>query len=283
MSTDWPDFNDLWDYSDPAGTEVKFRAVMAEGERVGDQNYHLQLLTQIARTYSLRKMFDDAHQLLDRVQKLMEGRDIVEVRYLLERGRTFNSAGDPEEAVGLFKRALALGQTIGATFYVIDALHMLGIAAVPEDRMEWNLKAIEFAEQAADRRSQNWLGSLYNNTGWTLFDEENYEKALELFEKCQAHFESRELPDRARIAKWSMGRTLRALGRLDEALACQRELEQDPDHDGFVVEEIAEVLYTMKKSDEAKPYFAKAYDALSQIDWVAEDVERMERLKRLSE
>ena len=282
MSSDWPDFNDLWDYGDPAGTEEKFRDVLDGGKWAGDQSYHLQLLTQIARTYSMRKMFDEANELLDRVKKMMPGRDLVEVRYLLERGRTLNSSGEPEEAVGLFKRALALGQTIGASFYVIDVLHMLGIAAPPDERMGWNLKAIEFAEQAADVRSRNWLGSLYNNTGWTLFDEERYEEALELFKKSLPEFESREQPDRARIAQWSVGKTLRAMGNLEEALEVQRELERDPEHDGFVEEEIAEILHSMNRIDEAKPYFAKAYEALSQINWVAEDVERVKRLKKLA-
>lgn len=52
--------------------------------------------------------------------------------------------------------------------------------------------------------------------------------------------------------------------------------------DGFAFEEIGECLNELGKNDKAKPYFAKAYEALSKIDWVAEDTERMEYLKKLA-
>jgi len=281
MSVQPPDFNELWDYGDPAGTETKFRAILSEYDGKLDAFYELELLTQIARTHSLRGSFAEAHRILDVVLARMPKRSRIEVRYLLERGRAHNSAGDAHEAVSLFKRALAVGQTVNEPFYVVDALHMLGIAAPPDERKEWNLKAISFAEKASDRKTQGWLGSLYNNLGWTLFDEGQFDQALELFQKCYAHFDSEDRPDRAGIAKWSMGKALRSMGKLDEALELQRELENSPQHDGFVDEEIAECLYELGQHDQAKPYFAKAFAQLSQIDWVAKDIGRMERLKAL--
>lgn len=61
---------------------------------------------------------------------------------------------------------------------------MLGIVAKAEDSLSWNEKAIEAAENAKEERAKNWLGSLYNNTGWTYFDMKQYDKAISLFEKC---------------------------------------------------------------------------------------------------
>jgi tetratricopeptide (TPR) repeat protein len=282
MST-WPDFNDLWDYGDPEGTEQAFRELLAEAESSGDQSYHLQLLTQIARTYSLRKNFDEAHNILDLVQSNMAGEDIVEVRYLLERGRTYNSANRVDEALDLFHKAVGLGAAIGEDYYSIDALHMLGISAPSEELMTWNLKAIEAAENSSDEHASKWLSSLYNNTGWTLFDDEKFDDALDLFQKAQELRESEGKTQSLLIAKWCVAKTLRALGRLDEALDIQRALVTDPEHSPFVEEEMAECLLAMGNQNDAKPYFKIAFEALSEIDWVAEDTERIERLKKLSE
>jgi len=89
-------------------------------------------------------------------------------------------------------------------------------------------------------------------------------------------------PENIKIARWSVAKTLRVLGRVGEALVIQRELENLDDPDGFTLEEIAECLYALGRMDEAKPYFAQAHQRLSQIDWVAEDVGRIQRLETLS-
>jgi hypothetical protein len=84
------DIEAFWEYSDPAGSAERFRAALASA--AGDER--LELLTQIARTYSLRKHFDEAHRLLDEVERELPGAGArAHVRYRLERGRTFNSAG----------------------------------------------------------------------------------------------------------------------------------------------------------------------------------------------
>src|SRR5205809_4269353 len=44
------DFDKLWDYQDPAGTEKKFRELLPAAEAAGDASYVAELLTQIART-----------------------------------------------------------------------------------------------------------------------------------------------------------------------------------------------------------------------------------------
>jgi tetratricopeptide (TPR) repeat protein len=278
----WPDFNDLWDYYDPAATEKKFRELLPKAKASGDEAYYLQLMTQIARSLSLQKKFEQAHQILDEVESQMQGGDIVEVRYRLERGRTFNSAGEPERAVPLFKRAVQVSETIEADFYAVDAYHMLGIAASPEERLEWNLTAIAYAEKSSDERARNWLGSLYNNTGWTMFDEKRYKEALDLFQKALAHREQQGQEREIRVARWCVAKTLRVSGRVEEALAIQRELESTGESDGFTEEEIAECLLALGEAEASKPYFQRAYEKLSQIDWVAEDQARMEHLKSLS-
>jgi hypothetical protein len=66
----------------------------------------------------------------------------------------------------------------------------------------------------------------------------------------------------------------------------QQELERDwekrGEQDGFVYEEIAECLLTLNRKEEARKYFAIAYQNLSKDPWLSRDEpERLERLKRL--
>ena len=281
-STYWPDFNDLWNYADPAGTEAKFLDILHAIAESDDSAYHLQLLTQIARTHSLRSNFEKAHHILDEVEAGMAGNDIVEVRYLLERGRSFNSAGRPEQAVPLFKRAAQIGEEIGAAYYWVDALHMLGIAAPVSERMGWHLKGLEVAKNSPDERTRGWIGGILNNIGWAYFAEEDYQNALKAFEQTELFYKDRvgQL-EYFQIARWSTAKTLRMLGRIEEALVILRELETAGKKDGFTEEEIAESLFAIGKSNEAKPYFKAAYDKLSHISWVAEDTARLERLNTL--
>lgn len=282
-STFWPDFNDLWDYSDPVGTEEKFNKLHAETTPSDNITYYLQLLTQIARTYSLRGEFEQAHAILDDVEAKITDDDIVTVRYLLERGRSFNSDNQPARAVPLFERAAFIAEKIGAEYYWVDALHMLGIAAPESDQLTWHQKGLEIAQNCTDERTRNWEGSLLNNIGWTYFEQKSYQNALKTFEETAAFYESKpNHQDRYQIALWSIAKTLRMLNRPAEGLAILRKLEAAGVMDGFTEEEIGECLLALDQPDTARPYFKEAYNKLSHIPWVTADTNRMERLKKYS-
>ena len=171
-------------------------------------------------------------------------------------------------------------------FYAIDAIHMLGIAEPDaEKQLAWNFKAMQLAEASSDERARGWLGSLYNNIGWTYYEQQRLDEALEIFKKCVTFFEEANRPDRLRIARYSVGKTLRALGQVDRALAIQMQLLDDAqkrnEPDGFVNEEIGECLLAQGKAGEAKPHFARAYDLLSKDQWLTRDEPK--RLERLAE
>jgi hypothetical protein len=53
-----PDFDSLWDYSNPDQTEIKFREILLQIPE--NDPVHLELLTQIARTQGLQRKFDEA-------------------------------------------------------------------------------------------------------------------------------------------------------------------------------------------------------------------------------
>src|SRR3954464_4789633 len=142
-----PDFDTLWDYNDPAATELKFLALLPAAEAADDSEhraYLAELLTQIARTHSLRRSFEIAHETLDRTAALLGPDDDLSsarprVRYLLERGRAFNSAGDAARATTLFMQACELASRAKLDAFAVDAAHMVAIAEPTADRqIEWD-------------------------------------------------------------------------------------------------------------------------------------------------
>jgi tetratricopeptide (TPR) repeat protein len=280
-----PDFDALWDYSHPDRTETRFCEILLQFPE--NDPAFLELLTQIARAQGLQGKFDHAHQTLDQVERrLGDGPSRPRVRYLLERGRVFNSSGNPEEACPLFEGALDLAKGLNEDFYAVDALHMLAIIAPPGQNLALNLQAIELAESSRQERAHGWLGSLYNNTGWSYHELGDHASALAVFEKAEAWQRSRGRVTEARIAAWCVARTLRSLGRLEEAFARQMDLKEEYDssgeNDGYVFEEIGECLLALNRPDEARPHFLKAYELLLQDALLIQnEPDRLSRLKKL--
>jgi len=286
---DLPEFDSLWDFDDPAGTEARFREDLPAAVESGVRSYHAELLTQIARAQGLQRQFPDAHNTLDRVLDLLPlARPRARIRYLLERGRVFNSSKEPDKAWPLFLEAWELGQQAGEDNLAVDAAHMMAVVEPPEQQIAWNQRAMELAERSQDPKARRWLGSLYNNLGWTYHYRGEHELALNLFERALKIREEQGQPKPIRIARWCIARTLRSLGRTEEALAIQRQLKQENANsgfeDGFVDEELGECLLSLGKAAESKPHFAAAYSSLSMDPWLAENEPvRLERLKALSQ
>lgn len=278
------DFDSIWDYSNPQKTEDRFCEILLQ---IPDSEpAFLELLTQIARAQGLQRKFNKAHQTLDQVEKrLGTVASREKVRYLLERGRVLNTSGKPDEARPYFEQTLDTATKIGDDFYAVDALHMLAIVAAPASSLDFNLRAIQLAESSGQEKARSWLGSLYNNTGWSLHDLGEYESALEIFQKAEAFFRSQGREAQTRIAIWTVARCLRSLNRIEEALCIQMKLKEEYSFadgtDGYVFEEIGECLIALGRTDESKPYFVRAYDELSKDEYLAEH--EPERLKRLNE
>jgi len=280
-----PDFDALWDYSHPDRTETKFCEILLQFPE--DNPVFLELLTQIARAQGLQQKFDHAHQTLDQVKRrLGPTPSRPKIRYLLERGRLFNSSGKAEVARPFFGQALDLAQQLQQDFYAVDALHMLALVSPPAQSLTLNKQAIELAKSSKQERARNWLGSLYNNLGWVYHELSKYALALDAFEKAETWQRSKGRVVETRIAAWCIGRTLRSLGRLDEALSRQMALmgewESVGQQDGYVYEEIGECLVSLNRAEEACPYFRKAYELLIQDEaLVAQEPERLVRLMNL--
>ena len=278
----------MWDYDRPAETEARFRDLLPAAQASGDRDYHLQLLTQVARAQGLQRDYDGAHATLDHVRDLMaDGLATVRARYLLERGRCFNDQGNSGQARACFVEAWEVARERRLDDYAVDAAHMMGIVEKPaEAALEWNLRAVEYAKGSGNPAAGRWLASLQNNIGWTLFGMGRHDEALGVFEDAVALRREQGRPGPIRIARYAVARAHRALGRVREALAeqeaLQRECELAREPDGYVHEEVGECLLALGRAAEARPHFARAYELLSKDPWFpAEERARLERMREL--
>jgi tetratricopeptide (TPR) repeat protein len=220
-----PDIDSFWEYSDPAASEARFREAL--GPATGDRR--LEITTQLARTYSLRKDFATAHGLLDEVEKQLGGAGPrPRLRYLLERGRTFNSAGERDKARGHFERAWTLARESGEEGLAVDAAHMVAIthSGTPQ-ALEWNEKGLALARQSKFAKAQALVPAMHNNMAWDLHDLKRYDEALVAFRLALDEWTKRGKPRQIQVAKWSVAQCLRSLKRDDEALVIERALEAE--------------------------------------------------------
>lgn len=226
----------LWDFDDPATSAERFLDA-AEGVAEPDRT---AWLTQYARALGLQERYDEATKVLDRLQA-----DAPEAAtYLaLERGRVLRSSGRVEESRPHFERAVALARAGGLEALEVDALHMVALAAPPEEQLTLNEEALAVARAAGDPRARDWDASLLNNIGMTHADAGDYEAALAAFEEALAARERIGDPANIRVARWMIGWTYRNLGRRAEArriqLALKDELDAAGAGDQYVDEELA--------------------------------------------
>lgn len=266
-----------WKFDDPKESERRFRALLDDHPDSRDE-----ILTQVARALGLQGRYAEAHEALDSIRIGPEQLPIVRVRHALELGRVLNSSEHPKEAEACFHRALQEANAHGLEFYAVDAAHMLGIVAEGDEALEWNLKTIAMIESSKDPRTRRWLGSLLNNTGWSLHDAGRYEEAHDFFLRALQFREQIGEAEPIRIARWCVARALRSLKRYEKAMQLLQELRACSESDGYVHEELGECLLAVGRVDEARLEFARAHRLLIQDAWLAErEPERLERLKRL--
>jgi len=272
-----------WEYSDPAASEARFRAALPQA--TADER--LELLTQIARTHSLRRQFGEAHALLDEVEPQLSGAGPApRVRYLLERGRTFNSAGDKTRASGLFQQAWETASAARLDGLAVDAAHMLAIVEPPASAAAWTQRGVELARVSTDAKALGLLPALLNNHAWNLHDGGRHDEALLAFREAEAAWLATGKQPQGRIATWSVARCLRSLKRHEQALQLQQRLEQEwqaaGSADGYVFEEIAENLEALGRFEEATAYFRRAENELGKdLQFARENPARLARITAL--
>jgi tetratricopeptide (TPR) repeat protein len=230
-----------WDFGDLDASEARFRALRAEA------------LTQLARVEGMRERFDEGDRLLDEAAQERDER--VGIRIDLERGRLRRSSGDKEAALPLFESAFAAAVQAGEDWLAADAAHMCALAAPDRDGfVAWTERGLELA--ARSEAAAYWESALLNNLGWELFDAGDHEEALAAFERALAARE-REPERRAEIAiaRYCVGKALLALDRPEEAAAqLERGIEQAPEPDHYLQEELAEAYRALGREEDARQH-----------------------------
>lgn len=279
QKNNFPDIDGLWTSNDLAQSETLIRGRLpANG--IPDQTWNtaeLELSTQLARALGLLNKIQEAQNILNSIKKVISidgqpRRARLEIRYLLEQGRIYCLGNTPVHAQACFLQGWTLAQEAKEEFFSIDAAMMLATTQPPKLQSEWLKRAMSIAEGSANVEAKSWLTRLYERNGWDLFEAHKFEEALRNFEKALEGLKSdHKSADRSFEVRWDIGRTLRALKRIELALNIQKELLSELDTygktNGYVFLEMAECLQILKSPDEAKKYFGLAHQELSRDDW----------------
>src|SRR5438132_12019873 len=158
---------------------------------------------------------------------------------------------------------------------------MIAIAEPTEKQLQWNVKALDLAENSVDEKARKWRGSLYNNIGWTYFEQQQYEESLLMFEKAVEFREKEGDLGKIMIAKWCVAKTLRMMDHTEEALEMQRDLYEQYQaagrRSGYDYEEIAECMRLRGQEQEAQAGFAAPYEELANHPRLADEQDRLNR------
>jgi tetratricopeptide (TPR) repeat protein len=264
----------LWDFGDLDASEGRFRARL---EQETTDAGRAEVLTQLARIEGLRGRFEQCDALLDEADALGG----AEARVLLERGRRERSSGRPGAGLAEFEKAFEQARASGEDVLAVDAAHMLAIVG---DSEAWTSRALEMAASSDDPGVHYWLGPLYNNLGWSRYESGDAPGALEAFELALASRERDDpRPYEREIARYAVGKALRALGRADEAAAALEECvawaAAAGMQDGYFHEELAEEYAALGRDEEAREQARRALELAAADD----DPSRIARLRDLAE
>lgn len=274
----------LWDFDDLDLSERRLREALAnEPSDTG----RAEVLAQLARVEGLRGEFGRGEQLIDEASTLAGESKVAQARVELERGRLRRSSGDRVAAFPLFESAYAVAVEAEEHFVAGDAAHMAALAAPDREvYLAWTERGIELAESSEDARY--WLGPLLNNLGWEHFEAGEHTEALAAFEGALVAREADPgNPAAVALARYAVGKALRALGRAGEAVPQLEQAvawaESVRAPDGWFHEELAEEYAAVGRDTDAAEQARLALPLLEEADPpLADDAERHARLRELA-
>ncbi|MGO4299865.1 hypothetical protein [Leifsonia sp. RAF41] len=223
----------LWLPGDPIASAERLAAAAAEPDR--SELVRAELQTQRARALGLQGRIEEAEALLD---SLEPAAGVLEVRVLLERGRLDVVAGDHSEATSHLTAALRAARRDGDTALSVEA----AVALAETDRPhadQWIEEGLADLASTDDARTLRWGVVLHEVRGWARLDDDDAGAALVSFEDAVGYAQSYGTPDQQFAVRWGLGRALRELGRIDEALVVQRHLAAERPGEAAVIAELA--------------------------------------------
>ncbi|MBC7692718.1 MAG: hypothetical protein H7222_13230 [Methylotenera sp.] len=287
------DLESLWNPANVAESENRYQEMLAESDRMigADRSFYIEVLTQLARAQSVQGNLPAAKVTLKKAETLLGDPEMTfrvgaKIRFLLEMGRFQVLEKTPSQARAHFLQAWTLASNSGEDFFAIDAAQMMASVEPQKLKKEWTLKALQLAETSPQAKAKQCQGALYTTLGWIQFEVRQFQEALGFFRKAISFTQAEANPKKTIVAKWAVARTLRALNLIEEALDIQNDLLAEADRlhikDGYVYEELAECLQSLKRAGEAQVYFDMAYRELSQVEWLTDNSPaRIKRLKDL--
>lgn len=297
-------FDDLWGalgYPEPV--EKHMKELLPQAEALADKSIYLQMLSQIALAQALQMKFDEAHVTLNKAEALLApAYPLARARILLERGRTYQQAGNLTDALTYFKQSYEVSKQNNLDAPAVNAAHMIAIVVdTVEDKIRWNELALNLAEQSADAQAKKWIAPITNNLGQNYLEAKQYEKALPIFKKALALFQADGYAPSIRMGQWTIAHTLRMLGRTEESLEILQTLVREYDSlflagkfdcpteivtltRGWVYEDLAEI-YSAIDSEKARSFAALAIADLenSPMFQGAAEKKRLERLQQIKQ
>jgi tetratricopeptide (TPR) repeat protein len=276
----------LWDWASPDGSADAVAEQARRASLAGAETESLLWRTQQARAHGLAGRFDEGHALLDPMLRELDDRSPeLHARYLLERGRLWRSGGRPDAARPAFEAAWEIARDAGLDGLAVDAGHMVALVVPPEQAIDWGRRLLAFAERSPEPDAHRWRATLLNNLGWTLYEGGCYAEALDAFERAVPLRTAAGNPGALRVARYSVGKALRALGRHTEAVTLQTELHREAaaagSPDPYIAEELGELMLALAGPEAARPWFVEAWEGLRDDAWLAEN--EAPRLARIAE
>ncbi|KQM83197.1 hypothetical protein [Agromyces sp. Leaf222] len=233
----------LWDFGDAESSAERFRAAADAAGAAGTPHEQAVMTTQLARALGLQELAEEATDVLDGVAAIFDGAGHDEVpaevraRVAIERGRLLAADDRPTQAVPEFTLAVREAAQAGSAFLVLDALHMLALNDAGHEE-EWAAEGIDLLEGRRDPRTLRWGIALHHNLGWVKHDGGRAGAALVEFERAVEIADRYGSSEQQQVARWSVARCLRTLGRTDEALELQLALAGLRPDDPYVQAEI---------------------------------------------
>jgi tetratricopeptide (TPR) repeat protein len=129
----------------------------------------------------------------------------------------------------------------------------------PADQLKWGREALAVVMASNQQEAKKWEASIQNNIGYALHQLGRFDDALVTFKQALVLRERGTNGAAIREAHWMIAWTLRAMGRMDEALAIQLRLEQECEAaktpDPYVFEEL-ETLYRTRGDEVRANHYA---------------------------
>ncbi len=174
-------------------------------------------------------------------------------RLLLARGMRFYQSGEVQASGATFKALYNFCILNAQTPRAIQAATLASLTSIGIDQLDWSQRAIDAARTTGEL---GWESDLWANHAWMLDKREQYDGALEAFDR------SRDLATRAAVSRlrrlqtdWAYGHGLRMVGRLEDA----RDLLDRTNA-------IAHSIYVQKPSPRAAEYLGRVLWEIGEID-----------------